>query len=254
MPRSPLPGKKKPNQKAVDELVASYLLDAVREHAGEDEDLLDKVLALHDLAAEREASDGLANRIGDVRQNPLVRGAIAAMGDRVQRLVDTGVKVAADTQVLRTNLHARLAELGLDPADDDQYEECVLEYERVLAGTIPLDEAVTNMEAVADLVDLANDVLHPGSGLKRHLYDMAWSAFRKRVFTDPDVLERIEDLKSEVEQDHERLKRIAKLIRREGPGIVQEAYDRAAESEAPVVRKVAARPKRKAAKSTRKKS
>lgn len=240
-----MPGKKQPSQKAVDELVASYLLDAVRENAGQDEDLLDKVLALHDLAAEREASQGLANRIGDVRENPLVRGAIAAMGDRVQKLVDTGVKVAADTQVLRTRLRDRLAERGLDPADDDEYEECVLEYERVLSDTIPLRDALTNMEAVADLVDLANDVLHPGSGLKRHLYDMAWSAFRKRVFTDPAVLERIEDLKGEVERDPERLKRIAKLIRREGPAVVKEAYERAAESSP--AKRAPVRPKRKAA-------
>ena len=227
-----MPGKKSPSQKAVDELVASYLLDAVRENAGQDEDLLDKVLALHDLAAEREASSGLASRIGDVKDNPLVRGAIAAMGDRVQRLVDTGVKVAADTQVLRERLRERLVEKGLDPADEDEYEASVLEYERVLADTIPLKEALVNMEAVADLVDLANDVLHPGSGLKRHLYDMAWAAFRKRVFTDPAVLERIEDLKGEVEADPDRLKRIARLIRKEGPAVVKDAYARAAETEA----------------------
>jgi hypothetical protein len=152
------------------------------------------------------------------------------MGDRVQRLVDTGVKVAADTQVLRERLRERLIEKGLDPADEDEYEESVLEYERVLADTVPLKEALVNMEAVADLVDLANDVLHPGSGLKRHLYDMAWAAFRKRVFTDPAVLERIEDLKGEIEADPERLKRIAKLIRKQGPGIVRDAYARAAES------------------------
>lgn len=226
-----MPAKKMPSQKAVDELVASYLLDAVRENAGPDEELLDKVLALHELAAEREASDGLAGRIGEVRENPLVRGALAAMGDRVQRLVDTGVKVAGDTQVLRERLRDRLAEKGLDPADEAEYEECVLEYERVLSDTIPLKEALVNMEAVADLVDLANDVLHPGSGLKRHLYDMAWATFRKRVFTDPHVLEQIEDLKGEVEADPERLGRIAKLIRKQGPAIVKEAYQRAAEND-----------------------
>lgn len=247
-----MPGKKQPSQKAVDELVASYLLDAVREHAGQDEDLLDKVLALHDLAAEREASDGLASRIGDVRENPLVRGAIAAMGDRVQKLVDTGVKVAGDTQVLRTRLRERLVEKGLDPADEDQYEDCVLEYERVLSDTIPLREALTNMEAVADLVDLANDVLHPGSGLKRHIYDLAWATFRKRVFTDPAVLERIEDLKAEVEADPNRLKRIAKLIRKEGPAVVKDAYARAAESVP--AKRPGPKPKRKAAKPARKKS
>jgi hypothetical protein len=244
--RSRLPGKK-PNQKAVDELVASYLLDTVREHAGDDEELLDKVLALSDLAAEREHSDGLARRIGDVRENPLVRGAIAAMGDRVQRLVDTGVKVAADTQVLRAKLRDRLAEKGLDPADDSDWEESVLEYERVLSETIPLSEALHNLEAVADLVDLANDVLHPGSGLKRHLYDMAWAAFRKRVFSDPDVLERVESLKEEVEKDPDRLKRVAKLIRKEGAAAVRDAYDRAeGEAKAPAPRR--ARPRKKAAK------
>lgn len=224
-----MPAKPKgPSQKAVDELVASYLLDAVREHAGDDEDLLDKVLALHELAAEREASDGLASRITTMTENPLVRGAVAAMGDRVQRLVTTGTKVAADTQALRGKLRDHLAAKGLDPADEDQYEECVLEYERVLAATIPLDTALTNMGAVADLVDLATDVLHPGSGLKRHIYDMAWSAFRKRVFNDPAVLARIEDLKKEVEDDPERLKRIARLIRRVGPSVVKDAYSRAA--------------------------
>jgi hypothetical protein len=245
-----VPAKKMPSQKAVDELVASYLLDAVRENAGSDEDLLDKVLALHELAAEREASEGLAGRIGEVRENPLVRGAVAAMGDRVQRLVDTGVKVAGDTQVLRARLRERLAERGLDPANEDEYEESVLEYERVLAETIPLKEALVNMEAVADLVDLANDVLHPGSGLKRHLYDMAWAAFRRRVFTDPHVLEQIEDLKAEVEADPERLKRIAKLIRKEGPAVVKEAYQRAAETDAPV--KKAPPPRKKAAKARKK--
>jgi hypothetical protein len=207
--------RKGPSQKAVDELVASYLLDAVREHAGPDEELLDKVLALHDLAAEREASDGLADRITHVIENPLVRGAVSAMGDRVQRLVQTGTKVAADTQVLRARLKERLTQRGLD-----------------LAATIPLETALTNMEAVVALVELANDVLHPGSGLKRHIYDLAWSAFRKMVFTDPKVLERIEDLKSEVEHDPNRLKRIAKLIRKIGPEVVKDAYQRAAESAA----------------------
>lgn len=249
-------GKKGPSQKAVDELVASYLLDAVRENAGADEAMLDKVLALHDLASEREAADGLADRITHVTDNPLIRGAVAAMGDRVQRLVKTGTKVAADTQILRLRLRERLLERGLDPADDEQYDECVLEYERVLAETIPLPTALTNMEAVVELVELANEVLHPGSGLKRHLYDMAWSAFRKMVFTDPKVLARIEDLKAEIQEDPDRLKRIAKLIRKVGPGVVKEAYERAEASPSPGAKgrtSPAAKPKA-ARKATKKKS
>ena len=223
-----MPGKKGPSQKAVDELVTSYLIDSVKEHAqGEDEELFDKILALHELAVAREAGHDPAERIGAVKTNPLIRGAVAAMGERIQRLVDTGVKIAQDTKILRIKLRERLADEGLDPSDPGQYAECVLEYERVLADTIPLPQALHNVDAVAELVDLANEVLHPGGGLKRTLYDMGWSAFRKIIFKDPQVLEAMEELKAEVQADPERLKRVSKLIRKLGPGIVKEAYARA---------------------------
>ena len=233
--------KKGPPQKAVDELVAGYLIEAVRSHAGEDEDLLDRVLSLQDLVMQREGGEDVAERARALRQNPLVRGAISAMGPRVERLVEVGARVAEDAQALRVGLRERLAERGLDPADDDEHEECVAEYERVLAETVPLPRALENIEAVAELVDLAGDVLNPGGGLKARIYDLAWSAGKRMIFDDPAVLERVEALKAEVVEDPERLPRIAGLIRREGPKIVKGAYARAA-SAAKAARPKAAAP------------
>ncbi len=230
--------KKGPPQKAVDELVAGYLIEAVRSHAGKDEDLLDRVLALQDLITQREGGEDLADRAARLRENPLVRGASSAMGSRVERLVEVGTRVAADAQELRVRLRERLAERGLNPADEDDRDECVAEYERVLASTVPLPRALENIEAVAELVDLAADVLNPGSGLKRRMYELAWSAGKKMIFEDERVLARVEDLKAEVTADPERMPRIAGLIRKEGPKIVRAAYARAA-SEAKAAKKAA---------------
>ena len=151
------------------------------------------------------------------------------MGARFEKLADIGVRIAQDTQALRIRLRERLTEAGIDPLDPAQRSEAEAEYERALSETIPLPIALENVDALAEMVDLANDVLNQ-EGLKRHAYEAAWQVGRRIIFKDPKVLARMEQVKSELQGDRARLDRIAKLIRKAGPGIVKEAYRRAAKA------------------------
>lgn len=217
--------KRGPSQAAVDELVKRYLVDKVRAHAGRDEELLDSVLALQDLAEQRETGGDPAKRLKELRDSPMVRTAMAFLGDRFRSLADVGVKLAMDTQELRKVLRLRLGERGIDPADPKQLPEAEAEYERVLAATIPLETALLNVDALAEMVDLANDVLNQ-RGLKRHAYEAAWHVGKRTLFQDEQVLARMEDVKLQLQGDRARLERIAKLIRKVGPGVVRAAYRR----------------------------
>ena len=246
---------KGPTQESVDRLVTSYLIDKVREQSDADNELFDGLLQLHELAVEREAAHDPSHRLEQVKDNPLVQGAVAVMGQRVQRLMDVGLRIAKDTQLLRTRLRQRLENEGIDPEDKKQHAAAVAAYEQVLAETVPLDVALNNTEALADLVDLANDVLNAGSAPKQMVYEMAWKAFKRTLFKDDRVLERMEKIKSSLQGDRERLSRIAKLVRRVGPDVVREAYERAEEAQASKARPAskpkaakpagAAKPKRK---------
>jgi len=218
---------KAPSQESVDRLVTSYLIDKVKEHSDADNELFDSLLALHELAVEREASHDPSHRLEQVKENPLVQGAVAVMGQRVQRLLDVGLRIAQDTQLLRRKLREHLTEEGINPDDPKQREAADLAYERVLAETVPLDVALGNTEALADLIDLANDVLNAGSAPKQMVYEMAWKAFKRTLFKDDHVLDRMERIKSGLQGDRERLARIARLVRTAGPGVVKDAYTRA---------------------------
>ena len=218
--------KKKVTQAATDELVKRYIIDKVKAHAGPDRDLFESVLALHELAEQHESGTDSSKRLGELRDSPMVRTAMAVLGPRFQRLADIGVRIATDTQALRVDLRKSLEAVGIDPADPKQAAEAEAEYERVLAATIALPVAIDNVNGLADMVDLANDVLNQ-QGLKRHAYEAAWQVGRRIIFKDPKVLARMEQVKSELQGDKARLERIAKLIRKLGPGIVKDAYARA---------------------------
>lgn len=221
--------KKKVTQAATDELVKRYIIDKVKAHAGPDRDLFESVLALHELAEQHESGTDSSKRLSELRDSPMVRTAMAVLGPRFQRLADIGVRIATDTQALRVDLRKTLEAAGIDPADPKQAAEAEAEYERVLAATIALPVAIDNVNGLADMVDLANDVLNQ-QGLKRHAYEAAWQVGRRIIFKDPKVLARMEQVKSELQGDKARLERIAKLIRKLGPGIVKDAYARAAKA------------------------
>jgi hypothetical protein len=227
-----VPAKWKPDQEAVDELVKGYLLERVSEQAGADRELFDSVMALHELAEANEPTHEPAERLEGLRDSPAIKAAMVFLGGRVQRLIDVGVKIAKDTKALRVRLRDHLGEKGIDPANPKQRVAAVAEYERVLAATIPLDIALTNVEALADMVELANDVLNQ-RGLKRHAYELAWQAGRRAIFKDPKVLAQMEQLKSDIQRDPPRLQRVEKLIREIGPEVVKDAYRRGLELESP---------------------
>ena len=121
----------------------------------------------------------------------------------------------------------KLTELGINPAEPKQLADAEAEYERVLVATIPLDTALENVDALAEMVDLANDVLNQ-EGLKRHAYEAAWHVGKRTLFHDPKVLAKMEEVKLQLQGDRARLERIGKLIRKVGPGVVKAAYKRGA--------------------------
>ena len=219
--------KGKVSQEAVDELVKRYLLDKIRAQAGEDEDLLDDVLAIHELASQHEKGNDPSKRLRELRDSPMIRTAMAFLGERFRKLADVGVRLAEDTQTLRTTLRKRLADEGIDPADPKQLAAAEAEYERVLVETVPLDTALENVTALADMVDLANDVLNQ-EGLKRHAYEAAWKVGKRILFDDDRVLASMESVKQSLQGDKTRLTRISRLIRKVGPGVVRDAYKRGA--------------------------
>ena len=74
-----------------------------------------------------------------------------------------------------------------------------------------------------------NDFLNAKSMLKRAGFRAAWSIVLPLAVRDAGVRERIDALKDELTGDPERLKAMAALVRKEGPRIVREAYQRAEE-------------------------
>jgi hypothetical protein len=216
-----------PTQKSVDELVKRYLIDKVRAHAGRDEELFDSILALHELAEQRESSHDSAKRLKELRDSPMVRTAMAFLGERFQRLADVGIRIAEDTQALRFLLRERLGEAGIDPLNPKQRAAAEAEYERALVQTIPLPTALENVSALAEMVDLANDVLNQ-TGLRRHAYEAAWQFGKRAIFKDEKVLAKMEHIKTDLQGDRERLVRVSALIRKIGPGVVKDAYARGA--------------------------
>ena len=140
-----------PPQEAVDELVKRYLVDKIRVHAGADQELFDNLLDLHDLVIEREAGADSTTRLHELRDSPMVRAALAFLGERFQRLADVGIRLAHDTQALRRNLGPSLAALGIDPADPAQLTAAEAEYERVLVDTVPLETALVPRVTVSVL-------------------------------------------------------------------------------------------------------
>ena len=149
-------GKKRVTQAAADELVKRYIIDKVKAQATVDQELFDSVLALHELAEERESDGSSAKRLGELRDSPMVRAAMAVLGQRFQRLADIGVRIANDTQALRVELRQRLEAAGVDPSDPKQAAAADAEYERTLAATIPVGVALENVGGLADMVELAN--------------------------------------------------------------------------------------------------
>src|SRR5204863_275528 len=119
--RADVAAKKRVTQAAADELVKRYILDKVRAQATADQDLFDSVLALHDLAEQRETSHDSAQRLGELRDSPMVRAAMAVLGQRFQRVADIGVRIAKDTLALRIELRSRLEAEGIDPTDRKQH-------------------------------------------------------------------------------------------------------------------------------------
>ena len=92
-----------------------------------------------------------------------------------------------------------------------------------------LEVGVAASGAVADAIELGNDFLNSDSMFKRAGFRAAWAIVLPMAVKDQAVRERVDSLKDELTGDPERLQAMADLVRKEGPRIVREAYERAGE-------------------------
>lgn len=206
-------------------LVIGYLFDRIREVEGADPDLLDRALELYRLI-ESGGPGGQRPDLEGLRRNATFRGLVGLLGGRAQRLADVGLAIAADNRTLMTSLRQAFEERGIDPADPARRDEAVALYERLLAASVPLDRSLQNVAAIADTIDLANDLLNPRSAVVRGLLPSAIQALLPAVVRDPEVRRRVEALRLELTGQPERLATLGRLVRHEGPGIVRAAYRR----------------------------
>lgn len=209
-------------------LVKGYLIERVRSLSEADPELFSQAFELYD-TLERHHAEAGHDHLHQLKRHPMMEKALGLLGERAPHIYEAAVRITQHDAEMAEVLRERLDELGLDLATDEGHEAATLEYERVLAETVPLDDSLDNVAAVADAIELGNDFLNAESMLKRAGFRAAWAIVLPLAVRDEEVRERVDALKDELTGDPDRLKAMADLVRKEGPRIVREAYERAAE-------------------------
>lgn len=210
-------------------LVTGYLIEQVKEVASADRELLDRALELYQAVETGGLGDGSTDRIAGILESGAFRVFSRLLGKRARHLAEVGLRLARDNRVIMAELRSRLVEAGLDAARPEHREAAVAWYERILAATVSLDTSLENVAAVADTIDLANDILNPSASWKATAFRRAWPVLARLVIEDEGLRVRVDELREELSGDPARLEAMAAIVRDAGPGVVRRAYRRAAE-------------------------
>jgi hypothetical protein len=212
----------------VNAIVKGYLIEHVRSLADADPELFVRAFELYDTLEEQHAAAG-HDHLHQLKKHPMMEKALGLLGERAPHVYEAAVRITQDNAEMAEVLRERLAELGVDPTTEEGHEEATLEYERILAETVSLDDSLDNVVAVADAIELGNDFLNAESMFKRAGFRAAWAIVLPLAVKDAAVRERVDSLKDELTGDPARLQAMADLVRKEGPRIVREAYERGSE-------------------------
>lgn len=211
-------------------LVKGYLIEHVRSLADADPDLFSLAFELYDTLESHQAEAG-HEHLHQLEKHPMIQSALGLLGEKAPHVYEAAVRITQDNAEITELLRARLDELGLDVTTDDGFEAATLEYERILAETVSIEDSHDNVAAVADAIELGNDFMNAKSMLKRAGFRAAWAVLLPLAIRDAEVRRRVDALKEELTGDPRRLQAMAALVREEGPRIVSEAYERAEAAE-----------------------
>lgn len=206
-------------------LVKGYLIERVRSLSGADPELFARAFAAYDAAEQAHHGDGHGHLAG-VAEHPLVGRVLKLMGKRAAHVYRAALRIARDNRAMAERLREVLDRKNVNVTTKAGRARAEAEYERVLAATVPLEASLDNVDAVADSIELVNGLVNAKSRLKRSVVEMAWATLAPLALRDEALREEVEALKEELTGRPERLQAMADLVRREGPRIVREAYER----------------------------